>query len=132
MIRRPPRSTQSRSSAASDVYKRQGLNREPARRGWNRSAAQTPIWQATELSTRTVVLTAAKPRLSFGVWFTHSAGTVALMVKYIANKPAKNISSLASHTMVPTETGFGRVTVTCGGALVAAVADDTRPLWPNR
>ena len=28
MIRRPPRSTQSRSSAASDVYKRQGLNAE--------------------------------------------------------------------------------------------------------
>src|SRR5450756_3168621 len=28
MIRRPPRSTQSRSSAASDVYKRQLLNRE--------------------------------------------------------------------------------------------------------
>src|SRR5450756_1695830 len=28
MIRRPPRSTQSRSSAASDVYKRQGLSRE--------------------------------------------------------------------------------------------------------
>src|SRR5450756_585653 len=27
MIRRPPRSTQSRSSAASDVYKRQGYNR---------------------------------------------------------------------------------------------------------
>src|SRR5450756_282320 len=27
MIRRPPRSTQSRSSAASDVYKRQGLGR---------------------------------------------------------------------------------------------------------
>src|SRR5450756_918659 len=29
MIRRPPRSTQSRSSAASDVYKRQGLNVRP-------------------------------------------------------------------------------------------------------
>ena len=28
MIRRPPRSTQSRSSAASDVYKRQGNGRE--------------------------------------------------------------------------------------------------------
>src|SRR5450756_2493620 len=27
MIRRPPRSTQSRSSAASDVYKRQGMDR---------------------------------------------------------------------------------------------------------
>ena len=32
------------------------------------------------------------------------------MVKYIANRPAKNISSLASHTMVPTEVMFGRVT----------------------
>ena len=30
MIRRPPRSTQSRSSAASDVYKRQGLDRPTA------------------------------------------------------------------------------------------------------
>eukprot|EP01017_Pseudomicrothorax_dubius_P021093 TRINITY_DN22804_c0_g1_i1.p1 TRINITY_DN22804_c0_g1~~TRINITY_DN22804_c0_g1_i1.p1 ORF type:complete len:250 (+),score=53.97 TRINITY_DN22804_c0_g1_i1:1-750(+) len=29
MIRRPPRSTQSRSSAASDVYKRQGLEEKP-------------------------------------------------------------------------------------------------------
>ena len=30
MIRRPPRSTQSRSSAASDVYKRQGIARSDA------------------------------------------------------------------------------------------------------
>src|SRR5450756_744341 len=30
MIRRPPRSTQSRSSAASDVYKRQDLGQAPA------------------------------------------------------------------------------------------------------
>jgi hypothetical protein len=29
-------------------------------------------------------------------------------VKYIANSPAKNISSLESHTMVPTLTMFGR------------------------
>src|SRR5450756_635517 len=29
MIRRPPRSTQSRSSAASDVYKRQARSRDP-------------------------------------------------------------------------------------------------------
>src|SRR5450756_3005959 len=29
MIRRPPRSTQSRSSAASDVYKRQGIDNAP-------------------------------------------------------------------------------------------------------
>src|SRR3954453_23421070 len=33
----------------------------------------------------------------------------ARAVKYIANKPAKNISSLASQTMVPTLTMFGRV-----------------------
>eukprot|EP00657_Telonema_sp_P-1_P002275 TRINITY_DN1535_c0_g2_i11.p2 TRINITY_DN1535_c0_g2~~TRINITY_DN1535_c0_g2_i11.p2 ORF type:complete len:102 (+),score=36.45 TRINITY_DN1535_c0_g2_i11:81-386(+) len=32
MIRRPPRSTQSRSSAASDVYKRQATNMQPQRR----------------------------------------------------------------------------------------------------
>src|SRR5450756_2702982 len=32
MIRRPPRSTQSRSSAASDVYKRQLLDRRSAHR----------------------------------------------------------------------------------------------------
>src|SRR5450756_2458057 len=39
MIRRPPRSTQSRSSAASDVYKRQVVRRAhrlgyPSGRGW--------------------------------------------------------------------------------------------------
>src|SRR5438270_6354769 len=33
----------------------------------------------------------------------------ARAVKYMANRPAKNISSLASHTMVPTLTMFGRV-----------------------
>ena len=31
------------------------------------------------------------------------------MVKYIANSAAKNISSLESHTIVPTATMFGRV-----------------------
>src|SRR5680860_1900459 len=33
MIRRPPRSTQSRSSAASDVYKRQAVNSVRSHRG---------------------------------------------------------------------------------------------------
>jgi hypothetical protein len=32
------------------------------------------------------------------------------MVKYMANSPAKNISSLESHTIVPTETMLGRET----------------------
>src|SRR3954471_23831010 len=33
----------------------------------------------------------------------------ARAVKYMANRPAKNISSLASQTIVPTLTMFGRV-----------------------
>ena len=33
----------------------------------------------------------------------------ALAVKYIANKPAKNINSLESHTMVPMLTMLGRL-----------------------
>src|SRR5450756_1039310 len=41
MIRRPPRSTQSRSSAASDVYKRQRLYKTPAER--EAEAARDPI-----------------------------------------------------------------------------------------
>src|SRR5428012_13224 len=44
MIRRPPRSTQSRSSAASDVYKRQGLAQVTCRLG-----IETSFVQATDL-----------------------------------------------------------------------------------
>src|SRR5438874_8983276 len=36
-------------------------------------------------------------------------GCTDRIVKYIANSPAKNISSLESHTIVPTLTMFGRV-----------------------
>ena len=44
MIRRPPRSTQSRSSAASDVYKRQApdSHREPVQGAGNRLATVRP------------------------------------------------------------------------------------------
>ena len=38
-----------------------------------------------------------------------SSGCAARTVKYIANRPAKNISSLDSQTIVPTLTMFGRV-----------------------
>src|SRR5690554_508972 len=96
---------------------------EPVRCGWNRSAAQTPIWQVTELSTRIVVLIAAKVRLSFCVCSAHISGSAARVVKYIAKRPAKNMSSEASHTMVPTETGFGRLTLSCGRAATAVVVD---------
>src|SRR5450756_3214176 len=46
MIRRPPRSTQSRSSAASDVYKRQGKARQrphPLRRGMREQAIDAHV-----------------------------------------------------------------------------------------
>src|SRR5450756_2862609 len=46
MIRRPPRSTQSRSSAASDVYKRQMMNRQQpsALQNLPGSAFQPAFW----------------------------------------------------------------------------------------
>src|SRR5918995_6752369 len=103
-------------------------SRPPVRRGWNRSAAHTPIWQVTEESTSTVVLMAANVRLRIGVRSAHSSGTCDRTVKYIANRPAKNSSSLASHTIVPTETGFGRFTLTWTEVLEAAVAVDTVPI----
>src|SRR5450756_2417316 len=43
MIRRPPRSTQSRSSAASDVYKRQGLRQGPLWRTATRAGVSRPL-----------------------------------------------------------------------------------------
>src|SRR4051795_11652663 len=87
--------------------------RLPRVRGWNRSAANTPIWHQTELSTRLMVLAAEKGMFSFSGWVAHSSGRTDLIVKYIANRPAKNMSSLASHTMVPTWTMLGRLTPTC-------------------
>src|SRR3954463_14656755 len=77
-------------------------------RGWNRSAAKTPIWHQMELATRLMVLTAEKGMLRFSGSVCHRSGRTALIVKYIANSPAKNISSLDSQTMVPTWTMLGR------------------------
>src|SRR5690606_23175604 len=98
---------------------------EPVREGWNRSAAQTPNWHVNEESTRIVVFAAAKVTLSFSVWIAHSPGTDARSVKYIAKRPAKNMSSLASHTIVPTDTGFGRLTTTWARGAGAVIDADT-------
>jgi hypothetical protein len=51
----------------------------------------------------------------------HRPGFTARSVKYIANRPAKNMSSLESQTMVPTATMFGRFAgawLYAGGAVV--------------
>ena len=60
--------------------------------------------------TSIIVLPVAKGTLRRSVRSPHSPGETERIVKYIANRPAKNISSLASHTMVPTATMLGRVT----------------------
>ncbi|GAA0478106.1 hypothetical protein Ade02nite_67760 [Paractinoplanes deccanensis] len=40
---------------------------------------------------------------------SHNSGAAARIEKYMANNAAKNMSSLESHTIVPTLTMFGRV-----------------------
>jgi hypothetical protein len=46
--------------------------------------------------------------LSFSVLSAHSSELTARIVKYDANRAAKNISSLESQMMVPTLTMLGR------------------------
>src|SRR3954453_13349762 len=47
--------------------------------------------------------------LRTSVCLAHSSGAAARIEKYIANSAAKNISSLESHTIVPTLTMLGLV-----------------------
>jgi hypothetical protein len=56
------------------------------------------------------------------------------MVKYIANRPAKNMSSLESQTIVPTLTRFGRVKecTRLDSKLGALAVDVTVALCPGR
>src|SRR3954465_8678114 len=93
-----------------------------------RSAANTPSWQVTLDSTRMIVNGAAVLRSRT----TPGAGQVGSLiertVKYIANRAAKNISSLESQTIVPTLTTFGRIREPCDGTLSRAVADATAPI----
>ena len=55
----------------------------------------------------------ANGTLSFSVCSAQSGADTERIWKYIANNPAKNISSLESHTMVPTATMLGRVAGPC-------------------
>src|SRR5689334_969001 len=96
-----------------------------------RSAANTPIWQVTDDSTRIVVKNTAYGTSSF----TCSGGQLSApvtdrIVKYIANSAEKNISSEDSHTIVPTDTMLGRVREPWDGAFpstgVALTAEATR------
>src|SRR3954451_19526669 len=104
------------------------LRTEPVRPTWPRSAANTPSWQVSEESTRIVVLTAAKGTFSFSVFWAHRSGLTARIVKYDANRAAKNISSLESQMIVPTETMLGRSWCPCRREAGIAVAVATAPL----
>src|SRR5688572_6903225 len=77
------------------------------------SAANTPSWQVTEESTRTVVVSVENGMLSSSGSVTHSSGLTERIVKYMANRAAKNISSEESQTMVPTAVMSGRLAGTC-------------------
>src|SRR4051794_17054447 len=60
-----------------------------------------------------------------------SVALIERTVKYIANSAAKNISSLDSHTIVPTLTTLGRIREPCEGTLSSAVADATSSSCQN-
>src|SRR3954468_607485 len=62
------------------------------------------------------------------------SGCTDRTVKYMANRPAKNISSLESHTIVPTLTTFGRVSecTLLDSKLGAAAVEVTHALWPGQ
>ena len=62
-------------------------------------------------ATRIKVLTSANGTLRCEVPSSQRAGELARRLKYIANRAAKNITSLPSQTIVPTEVALGRLIV---------------------
>src|SRR5580704_11678408 len=100
-----------------------GCSSDRVRLIWPRSTANTPIWQVTLDSSRTVVFTdpSGMSRCAPGQGSPEPLST-DLMVKYIANKPAKNISSEESQMMVPTLTRFGLLAGERGAVSTVACA----------
>src|ERR1700761_8220310 len=101
---------------------------------WPRSTANTPIWQVTDDSTRTVVLVepSGMLRWAMGQGRPWPLSTERI-VKYIANSAAKNISSLDNQMMVPTLTRFGRLAGVRGtGSVRDAVATNAIITTPRR
>src|SRR5690606_18583627 len=84
-------------------------------------------WQVTDEASRISVNGSAYQTLRLGLCSTHSSGAAARMEKNIANRPAKNNSSLESHTIVPTATMVGRFSERTGLTIPGAAV--TRSLW---
>jgi hypothetical protein len=85
------------------AYQRRRPNTSP------RSAANTPYWHVNEEATRMIVFTSAYGTSSSVGSGGHPSVAFARATKYMANSPAKNISSLESQMMVPTLTTLGRL-----------------------
>src|ERR1022692_828341 len=96
-----------------------------------RSTANTPSWQVTLDSSNTMVLMVAslRSRVAPGHGLPMPLSTDRI-VKYMANSPAKNMSSDDNQMIVPTLTRFGLVAGERGPASVVAVA--TRLLLRHR
>jgi hypothetical protein len=77
-----------------------------------RSAAKTPNWAVKDDATKIKVFVRAKGTFKIAASFAQSSGALALKLKYIANRPAKNITSLPSQTIVPTAVALGRLIIT--------------------
>ena len=90
---------------------------------WPRSTANTPIWQVTLDSSSTVVFDRAERDVQVSAWPGQPWPlSTDLMVKYIANSAAKNISSEDSQMMVPTLTRLGLLAGVRGVVSTVAVA----------
>src|SRR5699024_1263263 len=87
----------------------QSLSLLLVRRGRRLIAACVPHWAVNELITKITVLIVAKTGSSNAVFSSQSVGEVERNVKYIANRPPKNITSEESQTMVPTALRLGRL-----------------------
>jgi hypothetical protein len=72
------------------------------------SAANTPNCAVNDEATRMRVFNRANGMFNFSVSADQSSGEFARRLKYMANNAAKNITSLPSHTIVPTEVALGR------------------------
>src|SRR5699024_12770354 len=77
-------------------------------------AACVPHWDVNELITKMTVLMVAKTGSSSAVLSSHRVGEVERSVKYIANRPPKNITSDDSQTLVATALKLGRTAKPAG------------------
>ena len=117
MIRRPPRSTQSRSSAASDVYKRQGLDMGQA----VYTAGTRPVGpQVTTLGHLST------PHLSVGMAIRPAQVNPSLVPSLV---PTSVVGSTLSTSVVPTFAMPAPSTSIATAMPPASMVADTRPTY---